>query len=51
MSKDTKPGKPVWVAPEIKEAGTIADILKGGGGKLSVETTDTGDVRKPKGSG
>ena len=51
MSKDTKPAKPAWVAPEVKEAGTIADILKGGGGKLSIETTDTGDVRKPKGSG
>ena len=46
-----KPGKPVWKKPEMKAAGTVADILKGGGGKTSVETNDTGDIRKPKGQG
>jgi len=43
--------KPGWVKPEIKKAGTIAEILQGGGGKTSVEAPDTGDVRKPKGQG
>ena len=46
-----KPDKPEWVPPMIKESGTVASILKGGGGKLSIETTDTGDTRKPKGQG
>jgi len=46
-----KSNKPTWVKPAVKDAGTVADIVKGGGGKLSVQTTDTGDVMKPKGSG
>ena len=33
------------------DAGTVGEILKGGGGKLSIETNDTGDIRKPKGQG
>jgi hypothetical protein len=48
---DKKIARPEWVKPELKNAGTIADILKGGGGKLSIETNDTGDIRKPKGQG
>ena len=48
---NNKPTKPDWVPPAIKDAGTIASILKGGGGKLSIQATDTGDTRKPKGSG
>ena len=51
MSNNEKAGKPSWVKPAIKDAGTVAEIVKGGGGKLSVQTTDTGDTRKPKGSG
>ena len=52
MSDVTKKAtKPNWTAPVAKNAGTVADILKGGGGKLSIETNDTGDVRKPKGQG
>jgi len=47
----TKATKPGWKKPEVKAAGTVAEILKGGGGKLSVETNDTGDIRKPKGQG
>lgn len=46
-----KPGKPAWKKPEMKDAGTVAEILKGGGGKTSIETADTGDIRKPKGQG
>ena len=53
MSDNTGKGsaKPAWVRPTVTDAGTIAEILKGGGGKLSIETTDTGDIRKPKGQG
>ena len=52
MSGTRKPGaKPAWVPPAVKDAGTVGDILKGGGGKLSLETNDTGDIRKPKGQG
>jgi hypothetical protein len=52
MSGTRKPGaKPAWVPPAVKDAGTVGDILKGGGGKMSLETSDTGDIRKPKGQG
>ena len=46
-----KATKPNWTKPVAKDAGTVASILKGGGGKMSVETNDTGDIRKPKGQG
>ena len=45
------PTRPVWTKPEIKPAGTLSEILKGGGGKTSIVTTDTGDTRKAKGQG
>jgi len=48
--KDTADKSP-WVPPVVKDAGTISEILKGGGGKLSITTTDTGDTRKPKAQG
>ena len=52
MSGTVKSGaKPAWVPPAVKDAGTVGEILKGGGGKLSIETADTGDTRKPKGQG
>ena len=43
--------RPDWTKPVVKDAGTIADILKGGGGKTSVQATDTADPRKSKGAG
>ena len=46
-----KAGKQNWTKPVVKDAGTVAEILKGGGGKMSIETNDTGDIRKPKGQG
>jgi hypothetical protein len=40
-----------WEPPALKPVGTIADVLKGGGGKLSPVADDAGDLRKPKGQG
>ena len=41
-----------WVSPAVKLVGTIAEVLKGGGGKLSVTAGDTGEPpRKPNGHG
>ncbi len=39
----------IWERPELKEAGNVADVLQGGGGKLSPSAHDTGDSRKPSG--
>ena len=47
MSKDKKKGQ--WKKPELKQAGNVADVLQGGGGKLSITSNDSGDVRKPGG--
>ena len=39
-----------WVKPELRRVGDIADIVQGGGGKLSLLADDSGDApRKPKG--
>ncbi len=41
-----------WVSPAVKLVGTIAEVLKGGGGKLSVAADDTGEaLRKPPSMG
>lgn len=53
MSDDKKAvtGKRVWEAPTLQAMGKVADTIRGGGGKLSPMTNDTGDDRKPKGAG
>jgi len=44
--------KQVWEPMELTEVGTVAEVVQGGGGKLSVPIKDTGDMpRKPKGQG
>jgi hypothetical protein len=40
-----------WEPMKLTHIGHIGEIVQGGGGKLSLETHDTGDVRKPKGLG
>ena len=45
------PGKQPWVEMKISYVGNVSEILQGGGGKLSVSGGDTGDSRKPPGSG
>ena len=41
-----------WVSPAVKLVGTIAEVLKGGGGKLSLAAGDPGEpIRKPIGQG
>ena len=41
--------KQVWEPMRLTEVGTVGDVVKGGGGKLSIVAADMGDVRKPKG--
>jgi hypothetical protein len=41
--------KQTWESMKLTEVGTIAEVVRGGGGKLSIVADDTGDVRKPKG--
>ena len=42
--------KRIWETMKLKRVGHMADVVRGGGGKLSVQADDTGDApRKPKG--
>jgi hypothetical protein len=37
-----------WVSPAVRLVGTIAEVLKSGGGKLSLAAGDPGEpIRKP----
>jgi hypothetical protein len=41
-----------WVSPAVRLVGTIAEVLKSGGGKLSVMSGDPGEsIRKPPSHG
>lgn len=40
-----------WESMTLKYVGNVHELLRGGGGKLSPVTADTGDVRKPRGQG
>lgn len=44
-ARDRRP----WEQPALQNVGTIGEVLRGGGGKLSPTSSDTGDVRKPPG--
>jgi hypothetical protein len=44
-----KASRGTWERPTLKTVGTVGEILRGGGGKLSLVADDTGDIRKPKG--
>ncbi len=42
--------KATWESMELKYVGHVSEVLQGGGGKLSLVCSDTGDEpRKPKG--
>jgi hypothetical protein len=41
-----------WVSPAVKLVGTLAEVLKQGGAKLSQASGDPGEpIRKPVGQG
>ena len=46
-ARDRKP----WQPPALKSVGTIEKVLQGGKGKLSPTAGDSGDSRKPSGTG
>lgn len=43
-----KTDKKTWTAPTVAFKGTTGDILKGGGGKLSIQGSDPGEGRCEK---
>jgi hypothetical protein len=40
----------VWTTPELNQVGTVSEVLRAGGGKLSM-AGDPGDMRKNTGGG
>lgn len=40
-----------WEKPSLQRVGDVGGVFLGGGGKLSITADDSGDTRKPKGSG
>ena len=43
--------KKTWQPMKLSPLGKATSLIKGGGGKLTPMTNDTGDIRKPKGHG
>ena len=40
-----------WQAMTVTDLGSMREVVRGGGGKLSVVAVDMGDSRKPPGHG
>jgi hypothetical protein len=40
-----------WESIKVTYVGDMAEVVQGGGGKLSLNAADTGDIRKPPGQG
>ncbi len=40
-----------WEKPALTYVGNVGQVLQGGGGKLTPNPNDPGEVRKPKGNG
>ena len=38
-----------WEQFRLKKIGNVADVVRGGGGKLSIQTDDSGDIFSPPG--
>ena len=52
MNANNREIKLTWEPIRLTQVGNIADVVKGGGGKLSTIGADPGDTaRKPKGAG
>ena len=57
MLMETKPqldpggaaAEPAYVAPTLTFVGHVTEVVRSGGGKLSVDAPDGPDTRKPKG--
>jgi hypothetical protein len=40
-----------WEPMRLTEVGTVAEVVQGGGGKLTPSPNDPGEIRKPSGQG
>src|SRR5262249_43590837 len=46
-----QPERRTWTRPQLRYVGDVADVLQGGGGKLTASSADPGEPRKPTGQG
>lgn len=47
MKVETK--REEWLEPQLTSVGDVAEVIQGGGGKLSISAEDSGDGGKPSG--
>jgi hypothetical protein len=50
-TKDQGDFRQNWEPMKVTYVGHMAEVVRGGGGKLSLTAADTGDIRKPRGQG
>jgi hypothetical protein len=50
-AKPAAPARAAWQKPSLQRVGDVGGVFLGGGGKLSITADDSGDSRKPKGTG
>src|SRR5579884_2735598 len=50
-TREQREPKPPWESPRIVTVGHVTEIIRGGGGKLSLSGGDPGYSRKPPGGG
>lgn len=50
-SQQNQPVVGVWEKPRLIEVGDLVEIIRGGGGKLTLAGGDPGENRKPRGGG
>lgn len=52
MNEPLKTSKRPWEPMKLHRVGDIAEVVKGGGGKMSINAADSGDSpKKPRGQG
>ncbi len=52
MNSKSISNKKPWEPMRLVHVGAIADVVKGGGGKMSINAADSGDSpKKPRGQG
>ena len=47
FKKQTPADRRPWDPPAVKTVGTVSEVLRTGGGKVSPSPADPGEIRKP----
>jgi hypothetical protein len=50
-SQQNQPEVQAWKKPQLNQVGDLAEVIRSGGGKLTLAGGDPGENRKPRGGG